>query len=511
MAEKVMRIFPVTDEAQAKTQKTIDGFDNFVSRLGLNNDNALSAGVYMFNLMTRNRIQLEAAYRGSWVVGKVIDCIAEDMTKAGLDITTNESKEDLKDLKTQISRRQVWQSLCSLIKWGRLYGGAIGVLQIEGQDLSTPFDPSTVSKGQFKGISVFDRWMVNPDLFNVIKTGPDMGLPSKYQLVTSPAQSEGIATADTSGMVTVHHSRVIRNIGIELPYFQAITEMMWGESILERLWDRLISFDSATMSTANLIERANNRTIGIEGLREIVSSGGPAQAGLEAQFEMMRAFQTNEGLTIMDKEDTFATTSYSFAGLSDVLLQFGQQLAGAANTPLIRMFGQSPAGMSATGESDIRMYYDDINAQQESRLRPAWEKLLNVLWRSTYGKEPPKDLEFEFTPLWQMSTADKANIGKTQTETLSGAQEAGFIKRSTAMKELRQNSKEIGLFSNISDEEIKEAEEEEAMEPPMPLDGESDDPLNALQQTIPDPSETVPSLDSKQPLAKRIGSWLRKK
>ncbi|CAB4149741.1 phge_rel_HI1409, phage-associated protein, HI1409 family [uncultured Caudovirales phage] len=512
MAEKVVQIFPVTDEATARLQKTVDGFDNFVSRLGLNNDNSLSAGVYMFNLMTRNRIQLEAAYRGSWVVGKVIDCIAEDMTKAGLDITTNESKQDLKDLKTQISRRQVWQSLCSLIKWGRLYGGAIGVLQITGQDPSTPLDISTIAKGQFTGITVYDRWMVNPDLFRVIKNGPEMGLPAYYAIVTNPqTATEGIPTADTSGQLVIHHSRVIRNIGIELPYFQAITEMMWGESVLERLWDRLISFDSATMSSANLIERANNRTIGIEGLREIVSSGGPAQAGLEAQLEMMRAFQTNEGLTIMDKEDTFATTSYSFAGLSDIMLQFGQQLAGAANTPLIRMFGQSPAGMSATGESDIRMYYDDINAQQESRLRPAWEKLLKVLWHSTYGEKPPKDLEFEFTPLWQMSTMDKATIGKTQTETLAGAEEAGFIKRSTAMKELRQNSKEIGLFSNISDEDIKEAEEEEAMAPPEPLAEGALDPLNELQDPVKDPKEMVPILDAKPGIGQRILKALQRK
>lgn len=42
---------------------TVDGFDNFISRLGLNNDNALSAGTYEFNLVTRNRILLEAAYR----------------------------------------------------------------------------------------------------------------------------------------------------------------------------------------------------------------------------------------------------------------------------------------------------------------------------------------------------------------------------------------------------------------------------------------------------------------
>src|SRR5690606_19826290 len=157
-----------------------DGFDNFVSRLGLNNDNTLSAGLYIFNLMTRNRVQLEAAYRGSWVVGKVVDCVAEDMTRAGINITTNEAEEDIKDMQAYIKRLRVWDSLCDLIKWGRLYGGAIAVMQIEGQDLATPLRVDTVGEGAFLGLAVYDRWQLNPDLNDMIEAGPDIGLPKYY-------------------------------------------------------------------------------------------------------------------------------------------------------------------------------------------------------------------------------------------------------------------------------------------------------------------------------------------
>ncbi len=496
MPEKVVEIFKTNDKAA----RTVDGFDNFVSRLGLNNDNTLSAGVYMFNLMTRNRIQLEAAYRGSWVVGQVIDTVAEDMTKAGIDITTSEADEDIKDMQSAISRLAVWTSLCSTIKWGRLYGGSLAILQIEGQDMATPLSIETIGKDQFRGLVVYDRWQLNPDLTSVIESGPEMGLPKYYYIVTSADMVESTAPK-AIGQIKVHHTRVVRNIGIELPFFQAITEMMWGESLLERMWDRLISFDSATMSSANLIERANNRTIGIENYREIIAAGGDAQKGLEAQFEAMRQFQTNEGLTIMDKNDTFQSTSYSFAGLDSLLLQFGQQLAGASGIPLVRLFGQSPAGLSATGESDLRMYYDNVNAQQEAKLRRAWDLLLKVMWRSVFGKEAPKDLEFSFVALWQTSSLDKATIGKTNTETIIGAHEAGLTSSSTAMKELRNMSGDTGLFANITDEEIADAEEMDA-NPPMPIPGEPPLPDDKIKTP-------VPSLDSKS-LTKRIKRWLKK-
>lgn len=482
-----MRVF--SEEAKrAKTAMTLDGFDNFISKLGLNNNNALSAGTYAFNLVTRNRIKLEAAYRGSWIVGAVVDSVAEDMTRAGIDITTNESDEDIKDLKSKMSKLQIWQSLCQDIKWGRLYGGSIGVMDIEGQDLSTPLNLDSIGEGQFRGIVNFDRWQLNPVLQDLIKSGPNMGLPSAYQIVNNPAQLEPDNQTAT-GQQTVHHSRCIRYTGIDLPYFQAITEMMWGESILERLWDRLISFDNATMSSAQLIDRANLRTVGIDGLREIIAAGGEAQQGLLAQFDMMRELQVNEGLTLLDKNDTFASTAYSFAGLSDMMLQFGQQLAGASGIPLVRLFGQSPAGLSATGEADMRMYYDNINAQQEARLRNPVEILLKVMWRSTFGKPAPKDLEFKFTPLWQMSATDKVNNAKATAETIIGAFEAGLVSKPAALEELRDSSSNTGIFSNITDEEIEEAKNEDP--PPgevEPEAGTSEKPLTSAAGSTPAPA-----------------------
>jgi len=458
---------------KAGKQLTFDGFDNFISRLGLNNNNALSGGTYIFSQLTKNRLKLEAAYRGSWSVGVIVDAVADDMTRAGIDVTTNEADEDLKDLFVAISRLKIWQSLNQTIKWSRLYGGCCGLIQIAGQDPSTPLDVDTVGEKQFLGIVPFDRWQLNPDLTRLIKSGPDMGLPEYYQIVSTNAEGEPQAPTPGIGAITVHHSRMIRMVGIQLPYYQAINEWMWGESVLERLFDRLVAFDNATMSSASLIDRANLRTVKIKNLREIIASGNEAKAGLTGMFEMMRLLQVNEGLTLLDADDEFASTAYSFAGLSDMMLQFGQQLAGASGIPLTRMFGQSPAGLSATGESDMRMYYDNINAQQESKMRGPWDLLLKVLWRSTFGKPAPKDLEFTFTPLWQMSAIDKATIAKSNTETIIGAFDAGLNDKETSMKELREQSGDTGLFSNITDEAIKEAGEEE---PPLPDAPEPDKP-----------------------------------
>lgn len=488
------------DKAVPERQKTIDGFANFVSRLGIGpqQQNNLSASGYTFNLWTRNRLQLEAGYRGSWLVGQVIDVIADDMTRAGITISTNEGAENITKLQAAMSRLQIWQSICSLIKWSRLYGGAIGVLQIEGQNLGSPLNLETIGKNQFKGISVYDRCQLNPDLTNVISTGADMGLPKYYNIILGGNLSS--VSDRPNGQVTVHHSRCIRMIGIELPFWQAITEMMWGESVLERLWDRLISFDDATLSAANLIDRAQLRTVRVDGLREIIAAGGPAYDGLVQMFEMVRQFQSSQGLTILDKADEMQFDTYSFAGLSDILLQFGQQVSGASGIPLIRLFGQSPAGLSATGDADIRMYYDNINAQQEARMRNPMETIIQVMYRSLFGLPCPEDLEFQFTPLWQMSAMDKATISKSNTETILAAFQEGAIDKPTMMSELRDTQGEFGLFGNITDEMIEEAKFEE---PPLPMEGQLQDPKESD-----DPA--VKNIDHKPNFWTKIKSSLNK-
>lgn len=501
--EQMTEIFSSVTTTDAKAR---DGFDNFVSKLGLNNENALSAGQYVFNLITRNRILLEAAYRGSWIVGAIVDSVAEDMTRSGIIVTTNKGDKNINDFKSGVSRLKIGQSLASTVKWSRLYGGSIAVMQIKGQDLKSPINLDTIAKGQFQGLVVYDRWQLNPVLTDLIDAGPDMGLPAYYDIVNDPRELQPSFSTAT-GQLRVHHSRIIRLTGIDLPYFQAITEMMWGESNLERLWDRLIAFDNATMSSANLIDRASLRTVSVDGLREIIAAGGEAQAGLLAQFDMMRLLQVNEGLTLLDKNDVFQSTSYSFAGLSDMMIQFGQQLSGAAGIPLIRLFGQSPAGLGSDGEEDVRMYYDNINAQQESKLRNGWEMIIKVMWRSLFGEACPDDMQFTFTPLWQMSATDKANNAKTTAETIIGAYEATLVNKSTAMKELRQTSGDTGIFSNITDEDIKEAEELDEDPPVPPIE-----PNNAADPDGPGKIKTpVKGLDQKLSITERIKNWVKRK
>lgn len=442
-------------QAGSQPTFTADTYQNVVARLGVGTANIHSGSTYGYNPISRNRMLLDFMYRGSWIVGKVVDVVAEDMTRAGVKITSALDPKQIDAIHDGARNWGIWDQFADGIKWSRLYGGAILVVLIDGQNPSTKLNLNTIGKGQFRGLLPLDRWMIQPSFTETVtELGPDLGKPLFYDVTANAPAFQG---------ERIHHSRVIRLEGVKLPYWQSQTEQFWGMSVVERLYDRLVAFDSTTTGAAQLVYKAYLRTYKVKGLREILGGPAAAQKGLMAQIDAIRAYQSAEGMTLMDAEDEMEALTYQFGGLSDLLARFEEQIAGAADIPLVRMFGQSPAGFS-TGDADLRTYYDGINSQQNARIRAGTKRVYELLCRSELAIKVPDGFGIEFEPLWQLSAKEKADVAEVNTRTILSAEAQGTTSHATTLKELKGQSEETGVWTNITDDEIKDAENE----PPPP-------------------------------------------
>lgn len=447
----------ITQDGAGVTAVTSDSFVNFMQRMGMTADNPMSTSSYGFNPISRNRVMLEWIHRGSWLGGIAVDVVADDMTRAGVDYVTELEPDEQEQIDHCVTRYGVWDALNETIKWGRLYGGSIAVMLIDGQDLRSPLRLESIGPGQFRGVLALDRWMVEPTLEDLVtEMGPHLGLPKYYRVQANAPALRGQA---------IHHSRVaVRHEGIKLPYNQRMTENLWGISVLERLYDRMVAFDSASTGAAQLVYKSYLRTLKVKGLREIIAGNEKAMVGLMQQVEMMRRFQSIEGITLLDGEDEFEVQGHSaFSGLSDALTQFGQQLSGALQVPLCRLFGQSPSGFS-TGDTDMQLYYDSIKQQQQRCMHHGVQIIYKAAGASE-GIKLPKNFMMKFASLWDTDDKEKADIAKTTSEAVSGAYDSGLIGRQTALRELRQSSRTTSIFTNITEEMIEAADDE--VQPPM--------------------------------------------
>lgn len=466
------------EEAKAR-QKTVDSFVNFAAKMGVGADNITSANTYSFNPITRQRTLLEWIHRGSWIGGLAIDIVADDMTRAGIEFETEMPPESSEKLSQAATAMGIWSALAEGVQWGRLYGGSIVVALIDGHDMRQPLRLETIGPRSFRGLFTLDRWMVTPSLEDLVTDmGPHLGLPRYYTVQANAPALRG---------QTIHHSRIVmRHVGVKLPYQQALMEQLWGLSVIERLYDRLTSFDSASAGASQLVFKAYLRTLKMKGMREVVAQGGVALDGLVKYVNMMRQYQGIEGITMVDAEDEFEAQAHgAFSGLSDVLQQFGQQISGALQIPLVRLFGQSPAGLNSSGDSDLRTYYDGINQQQQRTMHEGVTLTYKMLARSR-GIEIPDNFAIAFRSLWQLQDTEKVDVAKGTAEAVGSAYDSGLLSQQSAMKELRQSSRRTGIFTNITQEDIEQAET--ALGPPLPPEDEGfDDPMTSGPNGLPLP------------------------
>src|SRR6516165_2906161 len=75
-----------------------DSFANFAQNIGIGSDNPMTTSTYGFNPITRVRILLEWIYRGSWIGGLVIDSVADDMTREGIELGSTLEPDDAEEM-----------------------------------------------------------------------------------------------------------------------------------------------------------------------------------------------------------------------------------------------------------------------------------------------------------------------------------------------------------------------------------------------------------------------------
>ena len=433
--------------------RALDAFTNMLARLGAGTPNLLEGTEYTTERMTRDFATLNALYRESWIVRRIVDVIPADMLKNWITITSGIEPAVEKKISLALRRTQLIDKLKRGMQWGRLYGGALGIMLVkhQGNDLTTPLRLDYIMPGDFAGMLIFDRWNgVSPssELVDDV-TDPEYSYP-KYYTISDPTNG---------GMVQIHHSRCIRFPGNLLPYWEELSELQWGASVIEPIMDDLKKRDNVSWNIAQLTFMANLRVLKMEDLGQLLASTDAiSQQELYNTIQAQNILMSNMGLQIMDSKDSMETHQYTFGGLADVYQQFLMDIAGAAEMPVTKLFGRSPAGLNATGESDLQNYYDMIAEKQESYLRPILNKVLPPFIISTLGSMPD-DLDFDFDPVAEPSDKERAELAKTGTDNVVAAFNAGLISQRMALQELKQQSERTGVWTNITDDDIAKASE----------------------------------------------------
>jgi len=439
---------------------TKDSFSNAMARMGFAQPNMTEAAAYPITRLSKNYNLMNSLYRNHWIIRRIVDTVAKDMVKNWVEFTSGITPEETDKLNKFTRSINLKQKLIQGLTWARLYGGAAGLMIIEGdEDLSQPLDLNNVAPNSFKGLIILDRWSgIYPYMETVSDLGSnDFGLP-EYYAISDPQVSQ--SPDDKSDKIKIHHSRIVRFIGDELPLWEKMAESYWGASVVERIFDELKKRDNTSWNIASLVFLANLRVLRMSDYGQLLSTvNSRSKKALYNALQAQNYLMSNMGIYVMDKEDDFQTFQYSFGGLDEIYDKFMLDIAGAANIPATRLYGRSPAGMNSTGEGEETNYNNDIEQEQENQLRHVLDKIFAVAAVSELGYLPD-DIDFNFMPIETPSQKEIAEQTYRSVEAIRGAYTDGLISQKIGLMELKHLGKRLGIFTNITDEDIDMASNE---------------------------------------------------
>ena len=420
----------------------LDGYRNTAAHLGSNSTLMAGGGFARSNLVTE---ELTTAYRENWLAKKIIDMPAEDMTRKWYILSTSASREDVDEIHHLETLHSIKREITNAIRLARLYDGAIAIIILAGDEdrMDRPLVAEDILPGSFQGLLVKDRTQVEPSMeleSNI--ADPEFGLPEYYTVYINDEDGG-------SKPVRIHHSRVLRFTGREMPEAEMDKEEYWGISELIHVWDPIQNYCATDANATELGYRTNLLYMKSGDITEMLAAGTDEHTESVLQLmEMENHIRTSYGMQLLGPNDSMENLKYDFSGFPQILEYQMLAIAGAAGIPATKLFGMSPQGMNATGEHDMQNYYEMISALQEKDLKPALEKLIPIMAMSCLLRIP-EYMEILFEPLMTLSTEDQIKQAKEHSEMLIQLYQAGAIDKEELREELAEWSGRHGVFTKL--------------------------------------------------------------
>ena len=394
-----MKLWPFSKKATLSRRE--DGFMNLATGMGVSGIDKTTENIYVapepMQPQTANDL-----YAGNDIAALIVDVPIDEALRQGVKVRS-EDADETKALTNWMAANCLTQQIGDAARWGRLQGAA-GILlgTTDGGDRKEPLDLNTVKSLDF--ITVLDR--------------EEMTINTRR---ADGSVRDWFVTPQETGITSiVHSSRIVMFGGVKTPKRKKRDNSGYDYSALDRVHDVIAEFCATYNNAGTLLADGNQAVFKVAGLASMLARDAES---VKNRFKLMQYARSVHRAMVVDAGDgvqpaeEFIRQTANFSGLPQMLQMFILRLSSAARIPATILMGQSPAGMNATGESDLRWFYNRLEGYQTNDLEPAFRRILDVL-RASDAWEFSGDTEitFNWPELWGASENEKATARKTQAE-----------------------------------------------------------------------------------------------
>lgn len=348
---------------------------------------------------------------------KMVGTIAEEMTRKWIKLKTvgDDDKADrVKQLYAAMERFKVKDRFREAAEHDGYFGGGqiyIDVQSVRGVSAWT--DPvelgsklflsdKKIKKGSLKGFTVIEPVWTYPGVYNTDNPmSPDFYKPTEWFVMAK----------------TVNASRMLDFVSREVPDLLKAAYNFRGLSLTQIAEPYVNNWLRTRDSVSDLIHSFTIPVLSTN--MATVLQGGGAES-LINRLQMFNQCRDNRGAFAVDntpsQEEKAEFISAPLGGLDALQAQAQEQMAAVSSIPLVKLLGISPAGLNASSDGEIRVFYDYIHALQQSIFKDNLKRVLDIIQLSEFGNIDP-DIYFEFEPLYEMTEKEKAEIRKIDADT----------------------------------------------------------------------------------------------
>ena len=407
-----------------------DSLTNLVSGLGTARDKATGAA-YILDL--QSPLELLTVYKTSAMARRVVNLKAEDSCREWREWQGD--KDQISAVEAEEKRHGLQRKVLRARKLARLFGGSALLIGTGDKDLSKPLDVSKVVKGGLRYISLLTVNDVSASGLQRDPTKDGFNEPEYWTL---------------RGSMECHPSRLALFHGQEpMPEFALDANYGFGDSVLRGGLKQVQDVDAIAANILSLVYEAKVDVFKIPDLMQNLAQRGPEYATEVIRRVTLAATAKGiNGALLMDALEEYEQKSANFSNLDKIAEMFMQIMAAAHGYPMMLLFGMNAGGLNATGENDMRGYYDAVKVEQTLAMEPAMSVLDECLIRSAIG-DRPDGMHYNWRPLWQPTAKERAEVGEKLMNALEKLRNMDIIPPEAISKAAVNGLTESGAFPGL--------------------------------------------------------------
>ena len=386
-----------------------DDYANAVMGSGTRRDRSTYTRAGMASLLTQS--ELESLYISDGFARKVVDVVAEEMTRAGIELEDMDESVSSKVL-AKLEELDAMRHYNDAIRWSRLFGGAVMVMGLnDGGAFDVPLNPDGIRDVEF--LRVYDRYQATVRNRVLDPMSPDYGQVENW-----------LISPHTGGTpYVVHSSRVQIFDGSAIPDRLRQSNDGWGLSELQACYDQLKRLGMSHQWANALLERSQQAVHKIPGLAELLRAPGGEEM-VQKRADVVDMVRGILNTIIIDGLEDYAVSANAMTGVPDVMDRFAEALSAVSSIPVTVLMGRAPGGMNSTGKSDLENWYARVESMQKDQLHKPLDKTVGIILR-TMGREEP-DYKLCFKPLFVPSDKEVAEVEKLEADTQKAKMETAI-------------------------------------------------------------------------------------